>query len=57
MTLLHQILRKMKSVFGLLILLYMSIRGNKIFIDQEMYELWAPETKDEFCSNTRFAFQ
>ena len=40
MTLLHQILRKMKSVFGLLILMYMSIRGTKIvLIYQEMYEL------------------
>ena len=39
--------------------MYMPIRGTKIvLIGQEMYELSAPEkTEDEFCSNTRFAFQ
>ena len=39
MTLLPQILRKIKSVFGMLIRVYMPISGTKIvLIDQEMYE-------------------
>ena len=35
---------EMKSIFGILILMYMLIRGTKIvLIGQEMYELSAPE--------------
>ena len=36
----------MKSIFGILILMYMPIRGTKIvLIGQEMYELSAPENE------------
>ena len=56
-------LEKNEIRYDISILMYMPIRCIKmVLIYQEMYELWALEnpglkTKDEFCSNTRLAFQ